>query len=413
MWNRRRFLETVSAWPFLGGIAGLGTTPAAAAAAPGKAGRDYFRDLGVRPFINAAGTYTAMTASLMPPEVMDAIAYASKHYVMLDELHDKVGERIASLVHSEAAMVTSGAASAMTLGMAGVLTGTDRQKILALPNLTGMKSEVIIQKSHRFGYDHAVRNCGVRLVEVETADDLEKAVNDKTAMMLFYNNNNPVGRIRDEEFVRLGKKHGVPTFNDAAADVPPVENLWKYTKMGFDLVSFSGGKGLRGPQSAGLLLGRKALVAAARLNAPPNGDTIGRGLKVNKEEMLGMLAALELYLAKDQAAEQREFEKRAETIRSSAAAVPGVKAEVFVPEVANHVPHVRVSWDAAAMGMTAADVVKRLRDGEPSIGTRSEGDALVIGIWMMRPGEDKIVARQLRQTLEKRASTSSSRPPAK
>ena len=413
MWNRRRFLETVSAWPFLGGIAGLGATPAAAAAAPGKAGRDYFRDLGVRPFINAAGTYTAMTASLMPPEVMDAIAYASKQYVMLDELHDKVGERIASLVHSEAAMVTSGAASAMTLGMAGVLTGADRQKILALPNLTGMKSEVIIQKSHRFGYDHAVRNCGVKLVEVETADDLERAVNDKTAMMLFYNNNNPVGRIRDEEFVRLGKKHRVPTFNDAAADVPPVENLWKYTKMGFDLVSFSGGKGLRGPQSAGLLLGRKDFIAAARLNAPPNGDTIGRGLKVNKEEMLGMLAALELYLSKDHAAEQREFEKRAETIRSSAAAVPGVKAEVFVPEVANHVPHVRVSWDAAAMGMTAADVVKRLRDGEPSIGTRSEGDALVIGIWMMRPGDDKIVARQLRQTLEKRPSTSASRPPAR
>jgi len=310
-------------------------------------------------------------------------------------------------------MVTSGAASAMTLGMAGVLTGADRQKILALPNLTGMKSEVIIQKSHRFGYDHAVRNCGVKLVEVETADDLERAVTDKTAMMLFYNNNNPVGRIRDEEFVRLGKKHRVPTFNDAAADVPPVENLWKYTKMGFDLVSFSGGKGLRGPQSAGLLLGRKDFIAAARLNAPPNGDTIGRGLKVNKEEMLGMLAALELYLSKDHAAEQREFEKRAETIRSSAAAVPGVKAEVFVPEVANHVPHVRVSWDAAAMGMTAADVVKRLRDGEPSIGTRSEGDALVIGIWMMRPGDDKIVARQLRQTLEKRPSTSASRPPAR
>ena len=130
-----------------------------------------------------------------------------------------------------------------------------------------MKSEVIIQKSHRFGYDHAVRNCGVKMVEVETREDVERAVNDKTAMMLFYNNNNNVGQIQDEEFVQLGKKHGIPTLNDAAADVPPVENLWKYTKMGFDLVAFSGGKGIRGPQSAGLLLGRKDLIAAARLNA--------------------------------------------------------------------------------------------------------------------------------------------------
>src|SRR5207245_7441883 len=132
--------------------------------------------LAVRPFINAAGTYTAMTASLMPPEVMDAILYASRQFVMLDELHDKVGERIAALVRSEAAMVTAGAASALTLGTAGILTGTDRQKIVDLPDLAGMKSEVIIQKSHRFGYEHAVRNCGVRLVEVESRDDLEPAI---------------------------------------------------------------------------------------------------------------------------------------------------------------------------------------------------------------------------------------------
>jgi L-seryl-tRNA(Ser) seleniumtransferase len=319
---------------------------------------------------------------------------------MLDELHDKVGERIATLLHCEAAMVTSGAASALTLGTAGVLTGTDRQKIVDLPDLAKMKSEVIVQKSHRFGYEHAVRNCGVRLVEVETREDLERAVNKQTAMMLFYNNNNPEGRIRDEEFVELGKKHGIPTLNDAAADVPPVDNLWKYTKMGFDLVAFSGGKGLRGPQSAGLLLGRKDLIAAARLNAPPNGNTVGRGLKVNKEEMLGILAALDRYLAKDHAAERREFDARAEAIRGGVAAVPGVKAEIFVPEVANHVPHVKISWDAASKGLTANEAVNALRAGEPSIGTRSEGDALVIGVWMMQPGEEKIVARRLRQVLE-------------
>ena len=402
MWSRRRFLETISGLPLVGGFVAAVTAPAAAAPAA-RGGRDYLNELGVRPFINAAGTYTAMTASLMLPEVMDAITYASKHYVMLDELHDKVGERIAGRLRCEAAMVTSGAAAALTLGTAGVLTGTDRQKMIDLPDLTGMKSEVVIQKSHRFGYDHAVRNCGVRLVEVETREDLERAVSEKTAMMIFYNNNNKVGRIQDEEFVQLGKKHAIPTLNDAAADVPPVDNLWKYTAMGFDLVAFSGGKGLRGPQSAGLLLGRKDLIAAARLNAPPNGNTVGRGMKVNKEEMLGMLAALETYLGKDHAREQRDFEQRAETIRTSAAAVPGVKAEVFVPDVANHVPHVRISWDATAAGITAADVVKALRDGEPSIGTRSEEESVVVGVWMMRPGEEKVVARRLRQVLEKKA----------
>ncbi len=398
MWNRRHFLEVVSGLPLVAGVIGARTVPVTAAPA-GKGKRDYFREMGVRPFINAAGTYTAMTSSLMHPEVVEAIRYASEHYVMLDELHDRVGERIAALVRCEAAMVTSGAASALTLGTAATLTGTDRQKIASLPNLAGMKSEVIVQKSHRFGYDHAVRNCGVRIVEVETREDLERAINEKTAMMLFYNANNNVGQIRDAEFAQLGKRHGIPTLNDAAADVPPVHNLWRYTEMGFDLVAFSGGKGIRGPQSAGLLLGRKNLIAAARLNGPPNSDTIGRGMKVNKEEMLGMFVAVDLYVKRNHEQERREFDKRAEVIQKSATEVPGVTAEIFVPEIANHVPHVRISWDAAAKKMTAADVVRALREGEPSIGTRSERDTVVVGVWMMRPGEEKIVARRLRQVL--------------
>jgi L-seryl-tRNA(Ser) seleniumtransferase len=291
----------------------------------------------------------------------------------------------------------------LTLGTAGVLTGTDRQKISDLPNLANMKSEVIIQKAHRFGYDRALRNCGVRFVEVETRDDLERAVNAQTAMMLFYNNNNKEGRIQDQEFAELGKKHGIPTMNDAAADVPPLENLWKYTAMGFDLVAFSGGKGLRGPQSAGLLIGKKPLIAAARMNGSPNGSAIGRGMKVNKEEMLGLLAAVEFFVAKDHVKEGVEYDKRAEEIRRSAAAVQGVRAEIFVPDVANHVPHVRLTWDAASKPLKAAAVVQAMQDGEPSIAIRSEGESLVIGVWMMRPGEEKIVARRLRQELEKQA----------
>jgi L-seryl-tRNA(Ser) seleniumtransferase len=395
MWSRRRFLESASALPLIGGW--LGRSDAGAAAGAAAAARDYFAELGVRPFINAAGTYTAMTSSLMPSEVMAAIEYAARHYVMLDELHDKVGARLATLLRCEGVMVTSGAASALTLGTAAVLTGTDQQKIVDLPNLPGPRREVIVQKTHRFGYDHAVRNCGVDLVEVETREELERAINERTAMMLFYNANNFVGRLRDEEFAALGKKHRIPTFNDCAADVPPVENLWKYTGMGFDLVAFSGGKGIRGPQSAGLLLGRKDLIAAARLNGPPNSNSIGRGFKVNKEEMLGMLVAVEQYLARDHTRDRREFDARAEMIRKAATEVPGVKAEVFVPEVANHVPHVRVSW--AGTDRRADAIVRALRAGEPSIGTRAEGETVVIGVWMMQPGDDKIVARRLRQVL--------------
>jgi L-seryl-tRNA(Ser) seleniumtransferase len=396
MLSRRRFLGTITALPVAGGVAGV--QPAAAQSR--ARARDYFRELGVRPFINAAGTYTAMTASLMPPEVMDAINYASRHFVMLDELHDKVGERIATLLHCDGAMVTAGAASALTLGTAAVLTGTDRKKIADLPDLAEMKSEVIVQKAHRFGYEHAVRNTGVRFVEVETREDLDRAVTPKTAMMLFFNDMNGKGRIQDQEFAELGKKHSVPTFIDAAADVPPVENFWKYTKMGFDLVAFSGGKGIRGPQSAGLLLGSKPLIEAARLNGPPNGNAIGRGMKVNKEEMLGMLVAVERFLNKDHAAEARELAGRAEVIRAGAASLPGVSAEVFVPEIANHVPHVRISWDGAQRTLTPAAAVTAMRDGEPSIAIRAEGTNLVIGVWMMRPGEDKIVARRLRQVLD-------------
>jgi L-seryl-tRNA(Ser) seleniumtransferase len=343
-----------------------------------------------------------MTASLMLPEVMEAINYASGHFVMLSDLHDKVGERIASLLQCEAAMVTSGAASALTLGTAGVLTGMDRQKVVDLPNLHDMKTEVIIQKAHRFGYDHAVRNCGVRLVEVETPEELERAVSWHTAMMIFYNNNNTEGRIPDTEFVRLGKKHGIPTFNDAAADVPPVENFWKYTKMGFDLVTFSGGKGIRGPQSAGLLLGRKDLIAAARLNASPNGNAIGRGMKVNKEEMLGMMVAVEQFLKKDHDAERRDFDARAEAIRKAATSVPGVQAEIFVPEVANHVPHIKITWDAEKLGLKVEDAIKALRDGTPSIRVRP-GQEITVGVWMMRPGEAEVVAKRLAAVLAKKA----------
>jgi seryl-tRNA(Sec) selenium transferase len=224
--------------------------------------------------------------------------------------------------------------------------------------------------------------------------------------MLFFNDAAPKGAIGAEAFVALGRKHGVPTFNDAAADVPPTNRLSAYTAMGFDLVTFSGGKGLRGPQSAGLLLGRRDLIDAARLNASPNGDTIGRGLKVNKEEMLGMLVAIEMYLGRDADAEWREWERRARLVLESAASVSGVRAEVYVPPIANHVPHVRVTWSRSVSGVTAADVRRRLREGDPAIeivpgGSAAQDDAqeISVGVWQLQDGEAEVVARRVADAL--------------
>src|SRR5262249_27703064 len=194
-----------------------------------------------------------------------------------------------------------------------------------------------VQKSHRVGYDHAIRNAGVRMVEVETREEMEIAINDRTAMLFFYNAADPKGAVHHEEFVAIGKKHNVPTLIDAAADVPPVDNLWRFTKMGFDLVAFSGGKGLRGPQSAGLLLGRKDLIEAARLNTSPNADTLCRTNKVNKEEIIGMLVALEVYLNEDHAAVWKEWEGRCQRISDALKPFPDVKTAVNVPAIANAV----------------------------------------------------------------------------
>jgi D-glucosaminate-6-phosphate ammonia-lyase len=402
MSSRRNFLHSLSSLPLVGGF--FANTAFAAGAK--ASGRDYFKELGVRPFINAAGTYTVLTASLMHPETVEAINYAAKKFVSLNELQEAVGKRLAELIGCEAAMVTSGAAAALTVGTAACIAGKNPEWIRRIPDLagTGMKSEVIVQKSHRYGYDHAVRNCGIKMIEVETAEELERAISEKTALMLFFNDADPRGKIKLEEFVALGKKHKVPTFNDAAADVPPTENLGKYNKLGFDLVTFSGGKGLRGPQSAGLLLGRKDLIEAARLNCSPNSDSIGRGMKVNKEELLGMMVAVEQYLKRDAAAEWKEWERRAKVVTNVFANHKAVKTEVYVPEIANHAPHVRISWEKAALALLANEVRKQLREGTPAIEivpSNSPASAptqqIAIGVWQMQPGEAEIVARRLRE----------------
>ncbi len=402
MSTRRKALKMVSTLPLVGGMLGpsLLTAKVAEEVVLKPVARDFFKELGLRTFINAAGTYTAMTGSLMHKEVTDAISYGATEYVNLDELHDKVGERIAELLECEYATVTSGAFGAMTIGLAGIMCGMDEEKVAQLPDTTGLKDEVIVQKGHSIGYTHALINTGAKIVEIETAKELEKAINDKTAMLWFLNANTENGEIKWEEFIALGKKHNVPTFIDCAADVPPVENLFKFTKLGFDLVCFSGGKGIRGPQSAGLLLGKRKYIEAARLHTPPRGTTIARGMKVNKEEVLGMMVALELYLSRDHDKEWALWESQIKLISDSALSVKGVETEIHVPQHANHVPSLYIRWDEKVVGISTDAMRKKLRDGHPSIETVGNKEQVGITTWMMEPGQERIVAQRVKEVLE-------------
>ena len=401
MINRRKVLQSLAALPFAGSLFGTNSLSAQtnSAAVVSSLRRDFFKELGLRTFINAAGTYTSMTGSLMPKEVVEAISYGANEYVNLDDLQDKVGERIAELLECEYATVSSGCFGAMSIGMAGILTGKDPKKVKQLPNTEGMKNEVIMQESHSIGYAQALTNVGAKVVRVKTAKQLEKAITDKTCMLWFLNAHTDRGEIKWEEFIDLGKKHNIPTFIDCAADVPPVENLFRFTKMGFDLVAFSGGKGLRGPQSAGLLLGKREYIEAARMHTPPRGETIGRGMKVNKEEVLGMLAALELYLEKDHRKEWEMWESQIQLISDSANSVVGVETEIHVPPYANHVPSLRIRWDEKKVKITPNEVRKQLTEGHPSIQTVGDSKSVGMTTWMMVPGQERIVAKRVKEIL--------------
>lgn len=399
--KRRALIRQLGSLPLVGAWFVAEGSPTPQVPNPSSHTRDYYKELGLRTFINAAGTYTALTGCLMRDEAVAAYNYATKQYVALDELQDKVGERLAELIGVEAATVTAGAASAITLGTAGVLSGLDATKASMIPNdLSGMKSEVIMQKSHEIGYAHAIKNCGVKIITVESKRELEEAINEQTAMLWFLNAHNFKGEIQYKEFIEVGRKHNIPMMNDCAADVPPVENLWKYTDMGFDLVCFSGGKGLRGPQSCGLLLGKKNLIAAARLSAPPRGNTVGRGMKVNKEEILAMLLAVENYIERDHDADWSMWEKQIKLIHDAVVDIDGVTPVIHVPDIANHVPSINIELDPDKIKMTPNEAREALRNGHPSIETVGGNDSVNITTWMLNPGEERIVASRLSEILK-------------
>jgi L-seryl-tRNA(Ser) seleniumtransferase len=402
---------------FMAGIAAVGTallnpkklfatssaSAGASRAAEGKlsgfgASGNVYEELGVTTVINGQGTMTVLGGSLMRPEVEAAMVLASQHFCSIPELEVAAGKRIAEMLKLPAdytGLVTSGAAAAMQSGLAGILTGDNEQFIQQLPDLTGMKSEVIIQRSHRNGFDHQLRATGVKLIEIETREDLRKAVNPNTAMMHFSNFLNSAGHIKVDEWIKLGKEYKIPCFNDAAADTPPVSHLWDYAHMGYDLIAFSGGKAIRGPQCAGMLIGRKDLVAYALLNNSPHEDTLGRCAKVGKEEIIGMVKALESYLKEDHDALTKEWWRRLDSISAEVMKVQGVNTSFTVPEVANHVPHLEIHWDPRHISLTPVDAVKQLRAGKPSIVVASTPTGLFMNSFMLQPGEEKIMGETI------------------
>ena len=402
------------------GVAGQAVQVKAAPAPsqPADEGEDYYDKLGVTKIINAAGTYTILTASTMPPSVQAAVSRAAKHPVRLIELQRKAGEYLAKRLRCEGAVVTAGAASALTLGTAACVTVANKN---AAPHnmpteMAGLKNEVIVQKAHRYDYDHALLNCGIRFVEVETLAEYEAAFTDRTVMTHFFNAAEQ-GQISREDWIRVAHKHGVPCFNDAAADVPPISNLWNYTQMGFDLVTFSGGKGIRGPQNAGLLLGRKDLIEAAAVNNNPNDDVVGRGMKVAKEQIVGMVAAVDWFVGQSEEALQSEFRRRADLIAGHLKQIPSLEARIVVPPVANQVPHLLLRYDQQRVKISPHEVKEQLRKGTPSIelnpatgsthgsaGIPIDANTIVVGVWMLEPGEDKIVADRLREVLSQAAA---------
>ena len=403
-WNRRSFLGS------LGALAGAfaaprklfgqnrGTASSTAVSGFGSSGNPY-EELGIPTVINCEGTMTMLGGSLPHPQLEAVMFMAGKHFVSIPDLEVAAGNRIAQMLklpEGYTALVTSGAAAAIQSGLAGILTGDNEALIRQIPDLTGMKSEVIIQKTHRNPFDHQLRTTGVKLVEIETREQLRRAVNDRTAMMHFSNFANEAGQIKVDEWVKLAKEYKIPCMNDAAADTPPVSHLWDYANMGYDLITFSGGKAIRGPQCAGMLLGRKDLVAYALLNNSPHEDTIGRSQKVGKEEIIGMVKALELFLAEDHDALAKEWQARLQGISQQITKVPGVRTSFFVPDIANHVPHMQITWDSK-IALTPEQVSKTLKSSKPSIvmGGGEGKPGLAMNSFMLQPGEDKIVAEQL------------------
>jgi len=380
-----------------GGIAATGiAAERPMSASPGSgSGPEVYTRIGVEPFINCTATYTINGGSATLPEVIAAIEQASHYHVNLDELMEKVGDRLAELLQVEWGIVTSGAAGALTHATAGCIAGTDPEKMQRLPNLDGLKNEVIIPRESRNPYDHAVRTLGVKVIEVNSPGEAEAAIGPRTAMIEVLGSHFGGAKLDLKDVAPIARKAGIPILVDAAADYLIVPN--PYLALGASLVAYSGGKIIRGPQTAGLLVGRRDLVRAAWANSAPH-HSFGRALKVSKEEIVGMLRAVEVWrTGRDVQADFREWTSWYEHITGQITRVPGVRAEVRGPARGGPFPTLRVSWDTAKIGLKASEVGAQLLGGKPRIMSHAEGEGheFLIRPVAMKPGEYRIVAQRL------------------
>lgn len=373
-----------------------------------------YQKLGVRPIIHGAGTTTRYGGSLMRPETIAAMREAAQALVNIDELNEAAGAAIARMLGAEAAFVTGGAAAGLVLQAAACMTGDDLAHIARLPDTTGMKHEFIIQRVHRFAYDQAFRVAGGTLVEIglgrRTAPyELESAINEKTAAVVYLVSpfTSPPGSLQFDEVCEIAHRHGVPVIVDAASMLPPRDNLFKYLRLGADLVNFSGGKGIRGPQSTGILAGRKDLIRAAMLNSSPN-QGVGRAAKTSKEEIVGLVTALELFLAEDEAAEMNRYREVCGSIVDALRDIPGICPVVEQDPVNRVIPHAVIYFDSTWEGPSGHTIQVALAQGDPHIyvqqGTHQGGyrDEIAIDPINLQPGDEEIIAVRLREELTRR-----------
>lgn len=366
---------------------------------PRRAGGVY-GELGVRPLINFQGTMTTIGASKMLPEVNAAMAEASREYVVLEELQERVGARLARLCGTEAAMVTSGAAAALALGTYGCLTGTDAAKVRALPDLTGMRKNAVVLKAHRNGYDHAVRSAGLRLLEAASLAELEAALANDAAVFYWLGGTShdweweaPLGLT---ESLAAARRARVPMLVDAANMLPGWENIPRLAAAGVDLIAVSGGKHIRGPQSSGILAGRADLVKAAMANGSPQSDSQGRGMKVNREEMVGLWVAVERYAKLDFAALERACARQADYLIEGFRAM-GLKAERTPFDRTRRVHRVRIGWETGRSRLTVGAVVEALMAGNPRIAVAVHAGAIEFTCFMNEAGDERVALRRMRE----------------
>jgi L-seryl-tRNA(Ser) seleniumtransferase len=370
---------------------------------------DIYEQLGVKKLINAWGTVTRIGGSKMPPEVLEAMCEAAQAYVDIDELLRKAGERIAKLIGVEAAFITSGAAAGLAVATAACIAGTDPVKVARLPDTSGMKNEIIILKCHRFRYDQAVRLTGAKLVEVGLADrtlpeELEAAINERTAAIIYLAEAEHVrGSLPLVMVCNIAKKHNVPVIVDAAAELPPIDNLRRFLEVGADLVIFSGGKDIRGPQSSGLILGKKSLIEACAANSCPN-HSIGRPMKVDKETIVGLLKAVEIYVQQDFKGRMQRWEEIVQYFVTELDGLKGIKAWRGFPTEPGIqptcIPRAYIEISEEELGISIPEIQARLREGDPGIVVGTFEKGLVLNPQMLEDGEEKIVVGRLKEILQ-------------